>query len=348
MKRAITTLLAIILTLGIFTPAALAGGWSFTDVGEGHWARDATRFVYDEGIMRGTSETTFSPNQDFSREMSVATLFRLYHERGASDSDPTTHPFTDVSGWATPYIAWAFESGLVTGTDATTFAPTAPISRQDFAVMLYRFAAFIEADTSSPSGYTDVFRDAHLVGSWAEEAVNWAVYHRVPHNNIWLYLRPRETVVRAQAAIWIERFVVLITHPPEPLPPLCPELEARIKHDWVETMIQIEHPFVSHVFVPRIAVYLGTYNGNVVLKMAHTGLIISNDGWSEEVAGRRFFYWFDQRVLVWNDGVFYTLSGTLDMFRIWEEIPSACKLGLLSEEDVRSIHFRFQHWRFRH
>lgn len=94
MKRAITILLAILLLFGVFTPAALAWELPFTDARWG--ASDyPIRFVYNRGIMRGTSETTFSPDQDFSRAMLVAVLFRLYREREANDRDPTAHPFTD-------------------------------------------------------------------------------------------------------------------------------------------------------------------------------------------------------------------------------------------------------------
>ena len=180
----------------------------FIDIA-GHWATDSIRFVYEKGIMRGTGETTFSPNETFSREMMTAALFRLHHDRVANESDPRAHPFTDVTGWATPYIAWAFENGLVKGTTETTFAPTIPISRQDSAVLLHRYFAFLGLDTFAPPGQFNRFPDAHLVGYRAEEAVNWAVHHGLLRG-IEGYLEPLGTADRAQAATLIERLVHLI------------------------------------------------------------------------------------------------------------------------------------------
>ena len=295
----------------------------FTDIAD-HWAADAIRFVYEKGIMRGTSETTFSPDQSFSREMMTAALFRLHHDRAANESDPRAHPFTDVTGWAVPYIAWAFEAGLIKGKTETTFAPTVPISRQDSFVMLYRFAEFLEVNIPGWRGQLDRFPDAYLVDSWAVGAVNWAVTRGLIRG-LGDNLEPLGTTDRAQTATLIERFAVRFTHPPEPLS-LCPEMEARIIGDWTESFGR----------APNIAGYFGTYGGSVAL--------IINPGWHtvvwiEEVAGRVFFYTRDYRVLVWNDGAFYTLSG-IPWFNI--SFPGAYELGLLTAEDIWHIHFRYE------
>ena len=109
--------------------------------------------------------------------MVVGTLFRMYHGRPANVSDPTATPFADVrtGQWYAPYIAWAFSQGLVTGINPTTFGVGSPVTRQDFATLMYRYANFTGADTSIPGGFTPDFPDAGSIGSWAEDAMTWAV-----------------------------------------------------------------------------------------------------------------------------------------------------------------------------
>ena len=217
-----TLVFAMLLTSILGIAFAAEGGTPdlpFTDV-ENHWGYDAIHFVYEHGIMQGTSGTTFSPDQECSRAMMVATLFRLHRGRMANDSDPVDHPFTDVTGWATPYVAWAFDSGVVMGMSETIFAPDVHVSRQEATVMLYRFASFTWANTYSPPYQSDRFPDGHLIGSWAEGAINWAVYHELIRG-IAGNLEPRSTINRTQVATLLERFVELFT--------LCPELAERIK-----------------------------------------------------------------------------------------------------------------------
>ena len=364
MKRTITILLAILLLLGAFTPAALAGDFPFTDVEPWRWF-STIRFVYEKGIMRGTSETTFSPDQDFSRAMLAATLFRLYHERDANDSDPTSHPFTDVPAWASPYVAWAFEVGLTRGVAATRFAPSTVTTRQDFSVMLHRFAALIEANTSSPPNQTGIFEDAHLLEPWAEDAMDWAVHHGVIHRIVEddrpfgrFYLR--DTVTRLQAVSLLRLFVRRITHPPESASLSCPEMEARIKHDWAEFLndyrdwrlrTRDEYPrpprphyfpiwFHSHPFHRhhadhiRIDGYFGTYNGSVVLMMRSRYQLFNTDAprWGVEVIGYVFGFIDGLPVLVWSEGAFYNPQ-------------NAHELGLLTAEDIGRAHSKFVEWR---
>ena len=117
---------------------------------------------------------------------------------------------------------------------------------------------------------------------------------------------------------------------PEPEPePLCPELEARIKRDF-----QIAFN-VYDLDTVWIEPYLGTYNGSVAL---YFGPGILDVTWREEVAGLIFSYRSNERIWVWNDGAFYTLSGRGSFGSI---LPSAYELGLLTAEDIQHLHFRF-------
>jgi len=181
----------------------------FTDVPTTIWFHDAVAFVYNEGIMRGASATTFDPMADFNREQVVATLFRMYHGRPANASDPAATPFADVDPeqWYAPYIAWAFGAGIVTGQTATTFGTGDPVTRQDFAVLVHRFANFTGADTSVPGGFTPQFPDADTTGSWAEDALAWAVYTGLISGTDRNELLPWGSAIRAEAATILMRYV---------------------------------------------------------------------------------------------------------------------------------------------
>jgi len=161
-----------------------------------------------QGLMTGTSPTSFAPSVSFSRAMTATTLFRMYHGRPANNSDPTDTPFTDVrpAAWYAPYVAWAFNQGIVTGTSPTTFGAGNAISRQDFAVMMHRFANHADVDTSVPGGFALNFPDANRVGSWAQDALTWAVYSGLI-TGIGNELVPTGTATRAQSATILMRYV---------------------------------------------------------------------------------------------------------------------------------------------
>jgi len=186
----------------------LGAGPRFIDVPLHAWFHDAVEFVHDQGIMSGTSPTTFAPNANFSREMVIATLFRMYHGRLANSMDARDTPFADVDAdrWYAPYIAWGYEQGIVTGTSPTTFGIGNPVSRQDFAVFLHRFARFTGVDIEIHADSTLTFPDADSVGSWAKEALTWAVYAGLI-TGTGQGLEPTGTATRAQAATILMRYV---------------------------------------------------------------------------------------------------------------------------------------------
>ena len=185
-----------------------AGTLPFRDVAPTAWYRGAVQFVYDNGIMTGTTTTTFSPRTNFSRAMTTATLFRIQNGRPANASDPRDNPFTDVAAnrWYAPYITWAFREGLVTGVTDTRFSPGVPISRQDFATVLWRYALVFDLNIYAESGTFDRFPDAAQTGSWARPGLNWAVYHGLI-TGIDGNLVPRGLANRAQTATILERFI---------------------------------------------------------------------------------------------------------------------------------------------
>ena len=108
----------------------------FTDVPVGSYYYDAVLWAVENGITKGTSDTTFSPNATCSRAQIVAFLWRSQK----SPAVGSLNPFTDVSANAyyTDAVLWAVEENITKGTTATMFSPDADCSRAQIVTLLYR------------------------------------------------------------------------------------------------------------------------------------------------------------------------------------------------------------------
>lgn len=145
----------------------------FQDVPAAAWYRFAVDYVYDRGIMSGTSATTFSPDGTVTRGMVAQILYAMEGKPAVSG----TGVFTDVNrnDWYADAVNWAAENGLVAGVGEGLFAPNDSITREQLAVILYRYAQYKQYDTTQSGSGADVFSDREKVSIWAADAVNWAV-----------------------------------------------------------------------------------------------------------------------------------------------------------------------------
>ncbi len=143
----------------------------YTDVAEGIWYYDAVEYTYTNGLMNGVTETTFKPDTAITRAMLVTTLWR-------NEGEPTGYenPFTDVKDgdWYTEAVAWAAAVGIVDGVDENRFAPHSMATREQVAVILYRYLKAKMIDVSETADLS-AYPDAEDVSPYAEEAVKWAV-----------------------------------------------------------------------------------------------------------------------------------------------------------------------------
>ena len=173
----------------------------FIDVHPGDWFYDPVCFVYSQGLMTGTSATTFEPNTHLSRAMLVAVLHRLEGSPQASAGD-----FTDVADgdWYAQAVNWAASVGVVNGFDDGTFQPNAAITREQMAAILRNYAAYKGLDVSA-SGSLSTFTDAASVSDWAKESVEWAVGSGLIGGYEDSTLRPQGTTTRAEVASVLQR-----------------------------------------------------------------------------------------------------------------------------------------------
>lgn len=173
----------------------------FTDLAEEAWYSGAVEYVYAHGLMRGMSETVFSPNTSLTRAQAVQILYNLEDQPVVSGAAT----FTDAEHWAKTPIAWAQQTGVVDGYEDNSFRPENPISRQEFAQMMYNYAKYKGYDLAA-KGNLDAFPDADKMGAWAEPALAWANGNNLINGHDDGTLDPGGTTIRAQAASILMRF----------------------------------------------------------------------------------------------------------------------------------------------
>ena len=176
----------------------------FRDVPEDYWAYDAIRYVYGEGLMAGTSADAFSPDATTTRGQIVTILWRL------SDSPVVNYmmDFSDVSldSYYAEAIRWATSKGIVGGYGGGVFGPNDPITREQLAVMLYRYAQHEGYDTTQGGMAIREYADYEQISDFALEAMNWAVSAGIINGTSATTLSPSGSATRAQVAVILMRF----------------------------------------------------------------------------------------------------------------------------------------------
>ena len=177
----------------------------FTDVPEGAWYADAAAYVYEHGLMAGTSATTFAPDVTTSRSMIATILWRM---AGGPVVNYAMN-FADVpqDQWYSEAIRWAASEGIASGY-GNTFGTHDPITREQLAVMLYQFAQARGYDVrvgenTNILSYTDVSD----VAEYAIPAMQWACGAGIiSGTGDGSTLTPQGQATRAQAAVMLTRF----------------------------------------------------------------------------------------------------------------------------------------------
>lgn len=172
----------------------------FIDVRASDWFYEEAGYVYARGMMRGLTENTFAPYAATDRAMIVTILHRL-------EGSPAALPaaFTDVADgqyYAVP-VAWASSAGIVEGYEDATFRPADPITREQLAAILCRYARYKGLDVSV-KGDLGRFQDASSVSLYASDAMSWAVGTGLIAG-LDGALQPRGEAGRAQVAVILQR-----------------------------------------------------------------------------------------------------------------------------------------------
>ena len=175
----------------------------FLDVTDGDWYAEAAAYVCARGILDGTGSGRFSPEQAVTRGMLVTMLYRLEAVQNAK----STAAFTDVDAgrWYTDAVVWASENGIVTGYSDGSFRPDDSLTREQMAVLLYRYAQYHGLDVHASEPLTG-YADAGTIQSWARDAFTWAVETGLMQGTGGTSLTPAGTATRGQMAEILARF----------------------------------------------------------------------------------------------------------------------------------------------
>ena len=180
------------------------GANPFTDVSEKDWFYGDVMFVYENGLMLGTSKTLFSPYGTATRGMMATILWRME----GSPAPKGKNSFTDVEAgkWYADAITWTAENGIFAGYGKDKFGPDDPITREQLAAIFYRYADYKGYDLTV-KGNLDTFKDADKITDYAKTAMQWAVGSGLVKGKSGNLLDPQGTATRAEIAAMLHRFI---------------------------------------------------------------------------------------------------------------------------------------------
>lgn len=173
---------------------------TFTDVATGTWYYEAVKFVSKNGLMNGSSGNLFEPDANLSRAM----LTQILYNKEGKPTVTSSSRFTDVSSdvWYTDAVNWAAVNGIVGGYGNGLFGPNDNVTREQLAVMLWRY---IGSPTATNKDLK--FSDASEAGGYALDALRWAVENGVINGKDGGALTPKSLATRAQVAQMLKNYL---------------------------------------------------------------------------------------------------------------------------------------------
>jgi len=200
MKKKLLTILLVFMLI----PACFIQAFSndkFADVSEESWYKESVDYVAEYGLMNGITDDTFAPDKKMSRAMFVTVLGRMANTVGA-----TATSFTDITAdsYYAPYVSWAVENAIVSGTSETTFSPDNNLTREQMAVIITNFCTFAGFPADDDWAYQTDYTDTADISSWATGAVSICSTRKLMQGSDGAFM-PLGDVTRAQAATIIKR-----------------------------------------------------------------------------------------------------------------------------------------------
>lgn len=173
----------------------------------GGFESQLTVYKKDVSGLERTGGGLFEPNGETTRAMLVMVLYRM---AGAPDMAGRESSFTDVSAdsWYGAAVIWASENGIVNGVGGGLFDPDASLTREQMAMMLYRFAGYLGSNTEKRADLS-AYGDADAVSAFAQDAMAWAVAEGLVNGRSAAELAPKAGATRAELATILFRFAAL-------------------------------------------------------------------------------------------------------------------------------------------
>ncbi len=182
--------------------------WSnpFEDVKASDWHYDYVKYASETGLFKGTTENTFSPDESLTRAMLVTILYRLEGEPATNRSIPFAD--VDISSYYANPVIWAKQTGIVNGVSENYFAPDEIITREQFAAIMYRYAALKGKDVAvGENADISSYEDYNLISDYAIPAMQYAVASKLITGKTQTTLNPSDGATRAETAAVLYRFI---------------------------------------------------------------------------------------------------------------------------------------------
>ena len=199
LRRMAACLAALILCLGLsVTASAAEADTGFSDVAADAWYAEAAVYCRDNGLMNGTTATTFSPNVTMTRAQLCAVLYRMSGSPEVTGRDAFTD--TPDGAWYGEAVLWAVQNRIMSGYTASAFGPNDPITREQLAAILWRYAGSPAAEAG------EAYTDEASIASWAVTAVDWARTYGFINGMSDGSFQPDGRATRAQVAAILMRY----------------------------------------------------------------------------------------------------------------------------------------------
>lgn len=175
---------------------------TYKDVSINDWYYDSINFVVEKKLFKGISDDLFAPNDNITRAMLITVLYRL---AGSPNVQGTSFKDVEPSSWYENAIIWASQNDIVSGFGNGMLGPKDNITREQMAVILYRYAKLKGYDVSVPTDTTN-FTDSDKISPWATTSINWMVANGMLNGKLNNTLDPTGNATRAEVATIFHRF----------------------------------------------------------------------------------------------------------------------------------------------
>ena len=178
----------------------------FTDVSENDWFYSNVKYANENGLMGGTTNTTFAPNEPLTRGMLVAILYRAEGEPAVNKSIPFSD--VDTNAYYANAVIWAQQNGIVNGVTENAFAPDDNITREQIAAIMFRYAKYKGYDVSVGENTNILsYTDAESISEYAISAMQYAVGSGLMKGKTESTINPKGNATRAEIAAILQRFL---------------------------------------------------------------------------------------------------------------------------------------------
>ena len=180
----------------------------FTDLSDDAWYSDSAKYVLENGLMKGVTDTTFAPNENLTRAMLVTVLYRAEGEPATNRSIPFSD--IDMGAYYANAVSWAKQNGIVNGVTENEFAPDESITREQIAAIMMRYAVYKGMDALTLEENLH-FADADEISEYAVSSMNWAVGAELINGKSESLLAPKDNATRAEVAAILHRYLNMVT-----------------------------------------------------------------------------------------------------------------------------------------